>query len=223
VRYWLLRHVPPTGDADFNEGAFARAYAAELADDLGNLVSRVIGLLHRYRGGAIPPPGASVDSELRALASSMPEDLTRALGEAYDPRAALDAVFGVVVRANRHVEETRPWTLARGEREGDVGAARRLDSVLYDLAEACRVVAEGLRPLLPETANRIATMLGAPLAACWAQGLAWGGLRPGRPVERPVSLFPRPDLALADAAPARSPTVSDRRETPGTDGRPRGA
>jgi methionyl-tRNA synthetase len=216
VRYWLLRHVPPTGDADFSDDAFARVYAAELADDLGNLVSRVVGLLHRYRGGLVPAPGQPSGSELRAAATRLAADLTPAL-EAYDPRAALDAVFALVDSANRHVEDARPWALARAEREDDTVAARRLDTVLYDLAEACRVVAEGLRPLLPGTAERIGAAIGAPLATCWTRGLEWGGIEPGRPVGRSTLLFPRPDLAerAGDGS-----AVSCRPGTRGSGGRP---
>jgi methionyl-tRNA synthetase len=202
VRYWLLRHVPPTGDADFTDEAFARAYSAELADDLGNLVSRVAGMLHRYRDGALPAPGPSGPTGLRTAAERLPAELGRAL-EAYDPRAALDAVFVLVVRANRHVEDTRPWTLARDARAGDSGAARRLDTVLYELAEVCRLVAEGLRPFLPGTAERIAAALGQPLAVSWRDGLRWGGMRPGQRVSAPAPLFLRRDLATAGrGAPA---------------------
>jgi hypothetical protein len=64
VRYWLLRHVPATGDADFNDDVFSRAYSAELADGLGNLISRVIGMLHRYRAGVVPAPADAGDGEL---------------------------------------------------------------------------------------------------------------------------------------------------------------
>jgi methionyl-tRNA synthetase len=199
VRYWLLRHVPPTGDADYSDAAFAGAYAAELADDLGNLVSRVVGLVRRYRGGVVPPPGEASRTELRAAAERLAGDLTRAL-DAYDPRAALDAVFGVVVRANRHVEDTRPWALAAAERDGDPDAARRLDATLYDLAEGCRVVAESLRPLLPGTAERIAATLGITLADDWIRGLAWGGLPPGQLAGQAPPLFPRPDLAARHEA-----------------------
>jgi methionyl-tRNA synthetase len=222
VRYWLLRHVPPTGDADFSDDAFASVYTSELADDLGNLVSRVVGLLHRHRGGVVPASHGAIDSELRTAAARLPGDLVRAL-DAFDPRAALDAVFTLVGRANRHVEEARPWTLARAEREGDTVAARRLDAVLYDLAEACRVVAEGLRPLLPETSERIAAALGASLAPGWIRGLEWGGLQSGRPVSRPEPLFPRPDLADGATGRANEEPVSRRRGTRGSGGRPPGA
>jgi methionyl-tRNA synthetase len=227
VRYWLLRHVPATGDADFSDEAFSRAYSAELADDLGNLVSRVGGMLHRYRDGALPAPAGSIDVELQAAAARLPRELERALGQAYDPRAALVAVFDLVVRANRHVEDSRPWTLARDARAGDMGAARRLDTVLYELAEVCRLVAEGLRPLLPDTAERIARVLGMPLAASWTLGLEWGGARPGQRVGRPTPLFPRPDLAAGDSdrsgASAPAGSVSDPRGSAGTGARPREA
>jgi methionyl-tRNA synthetase len=219
VRYWLLRHVPATGDADFSDDAFTRAYSAELADDLGNLVSRVAGMLHRYRDGALPAPGPSGPTGLRTAAERLPAELGRAL-EAYDPRAALDAVFVLVTGANRHVEGTQPWTLAR---EGDA-AARRLDTVLYELAEVCRLVAEGLRPFLPGTAERIAAALGQPLAVSWRDGLRWGGMRPGQRVSVPAPLFPRRDLATAGpGVPASAGPVSDLRGSAGTGARPPGA
>ena len=217
VRYWLLRHVPATDDAEFSDEAFSRAYSAELADDLGNLVSRVIAMLHRYRVGVAPAPVGAADSELRALAGRLSVDLGRALGDAYDPRAALDAVFTLVVGANRHVEHSRPWALARDEHAGNASAARRLDTVLYELAEACRLVAEGLRPLLPATAERIAGALGTPLAASWIRGLEWGGLRPGRPTGRPTVLFPRAGLDTGRPDEAdRSAPVRAPRGMPGT-------
>jgi methionyl-tRNA synthetase len=197
VRYWLLRHVPATGDADFNDDVFSRAYSAELADGLGNLISRVIGMLHRYRAGVVPAPADAGDGELGDRGRHLAADLGRAL-DAYDPRAALDAVFALVACANRHVERARPWALARDERDGDAGTRRRLDTVLYELAETCRLVAEGLRPLLPETAGRIAAALGLALETSWAHGLGWGGAWSRRPVAS-ILLFPRPGAAAGSA------------------------
>jgi methionyl-tRNA synthetase len=222
VRYWLLRHVPPTGDADYSDAAFARAYAAELADDLGNLVSRVVGLVRRYRGGVVPPPGDAPRSELHAAADRLAGDLTRAL-DGYDPRAALDAVFALVAVANRYVEHTQPWTLARAERAGAGDAARRLDTALYQLSEGCRVVAESLRPLLPGTAERIAATLGIALADDWIGSLGWGGLQPGQLVSQAPPLFPRRDLSGAGSRRAETETISDWRERRGNGGRLQGA
>ncbi len=191
VRYWLLRHVPATGDADFNDDVFSRAYSAELADGLGNLVSRVIGMLHRYRAGVVPASDGASDTEVSEQGRSLAGFLGRALGDAYDPRAALDAVFALVACANRHVERERPWALARAGGAGDSSATRRLDTTLYELTEACRLVAEALRPLLPETAGRMAAALGVALAPSWERGLEWGGVRPGHSIGGSISLFPR--------------------------------
>ncbi len=110
--------------------------------------------------------------------------------------------------------------MARAEREGDTSAAGRLEGALYGLAEACRVIAEGLHPLLPETAERIAAAFGVPLAASWVRGLEWGGLEPGRPVGRPAPLFPRPDLSGRGSGRAEEESVRDRRGRRGTGGRP---
>jgi len=191
VRYWLLREVPPTEDADYTDAGFARAYAADLANDLGNLLQRAVSMLHRYRGGAVPAPGSEAVTPLAAVAAGVPDRLEQALGDGWDPRVALDAVFAVVRAANRAVEDTRPWQLARAERDGDAASARRLDATLWELAEALRIVAEALRPLLPDAAARMAAQLGVTPAARWTDALRWGGLRPGTRAAAPTPLFPR--------------------------------
>jgi methionyl-tRNA synthetase len=117
--------------------------------------------------------------------------LHRTLGDRWDPRLGLEAVFNLVVAANRFVEDTKPWVLARAAGGGDVGAGQRLDQVLWNLAECLRLVAEALRPFLPESADRIATQLGVTLAANWTRGLQWGALSAGGPVAAPVPLFPK--------------------------------
>jgi methionyl-tRNA synthetase len=191
VRYWLLRHVPPAGDADYTDAAFAAAYTGELANGLGNLLSRTVVLVARHRGGATPTPGLDGGSELRTAAAGLGAVVQRALGEAHDPREALDAVFRVVGLANREVDATRPWELARAEQAGDGAAGRRLDAVLGDLAEALRLVGEALRPLLPGAAGRIAVRLGAAPAADWPRALSWGAGAAGARVAPAEPLFPR--------------------------------
>jgi methionyl-tRNA synthetase len=194
VRYWLLREVPPTGDADYTDAGFARVYAADLANDLGNLLQRTVSMIHRYRDGA--GPGGALPAE-SSLAGGLAGSLDRALGDGWDPRLALDAIFAVVRRANQHVEETKPWALARAERAGDVEARRRLDTVLSELVESLRLVAEALRPLLPDTAGRIAEQLGITPGREWARAVAWGAGATGTRVGTPVPLFP----AVSDRAP----------------------
>ena len=121
----------------------------------------------------------------------LPAALHRALGEDWDPRVALDAIFALVRRANQTVEETKPWALARAERDGDATARRQLDGVLGDLTECLRLVAEALRPLLPETADRMAAQLGVTAAPAWRPALEWGSARAGPRVGAPVVLFPK--------------------------------
>jgi methionyl-tRNA synthetase len=188
VRYWLLREVPPAEDADYTDAGFARAYTADLANDLGNLLQRTVSMIHRYRGGALGPPPAG-SSPLEAHAVPVPAALSHALGEGWDPRVGLRTIFALVEVANRRVEEVRPWDLARRERDGDPRS--RLDRALWDLAEALRLVAEALRPFLPRTAEAIAAQLGVGLAPSWAQGLRWGGLGEGTRVGAATPLFPR--------------------------------
>jgi methionyl-tRNA synthetase len=191
VRYWLLREVPPADDTDYTETSVARAYTADLANDLGNLLQRTTSMMHRYRDGVIPTPTPGLISPLQTTAEQLPAVLHRAFGEGWDPRVGLEAVFNLVGTANRFVENTKPWALARAKGGDDMGASQRLDHVLWNLAECLRLVAEALRPFLPETAERIAMHLGVTLAANWTEGLQWGALPAGGQVGVPGSLFPK--------------------------------
>jgi methionyl-tRNA synthetase len=192
VRYWLLHEVPPTDDADYTEARFRSAYVSDLANDLGNLLQRTISMVHRYRDGVVPTGTPSTTSTLQATAADLPAALHRALGDGWDPRLALDAILAVVRCANRSIEDAKPWALARAERDGDRDARRRLDALLQELAEGLRVVAEALRPFLPETAARMAAQLGVAPAANWIQGLRWGDVASGTRVAAAEPLFPKP-------------------------------
>ena len=153
VRYWLLREVPPTGDADYSAARLVATYNADLADDLGNLLSRVVSMVRRYRDGIVPSSSSAV------LDSAAVFEQASAALDAYDPRAALAAIWSLVAAANRHVDAEQPWALAKAERAGDSGARDRLDGVLGGLCGALSAIAEELRPLLPETAARIEARL----------------------------------------------------------------
>jgi methionyl-tRNA synthetase len=194
VRHWTLREVPATGDADYTDAGFSRAYHSGLANDLGNLVQRTATMIRRYRAGEIRRPRAAHDqSPLATAAAAIPAALDRALGDELDPRLALDAIFALVSHANRTVGERQPWALARAaDAGGGADASDRLDLVLWELAECLRLVAEALRPLLPETSRRIADQLGITLASRWREALRWGGLECTR-VAEPEPLFPRRD------------------------------
>ena len=189
VRWWLLRDVPRVGDADFTVGRLVARANEDLANGFGNLVNRVVTMVHRYRGGQAPeaghlPPDASAGPEgtgsrlapagtwrLIEVCRQVPGQVAEALAEA-DFRRATGAVWAIVEEANRLVEDVRPWTLAGagpGTQDGE-----RLDATLAVLLDACRVLAEQLTPFLPDAAARIA--LQSPVSS---------------PLPAPEPLFPR--------------------------------
>jgi methionyl-tRNA synthetase len=180
LRWWLLRDVPRVGDADFSvEKLIARANT-DLANGLGNLVNRVVSLAHSYRNGVVRPcsrpegtsrwlanaadgrpAGLPADDwpadaiALRATIESTPASVRAALAR-FDFRAGASAVWEIVEQANRYVEATEPWHLARSERAGDASAGQRLDQVLGALITACQVAAAEIWPFLPDLAARVA-------------------------------------------------------------------
>ncbi|MFC4079131.1 methionine--tRNA ligase [Amycolatopsis samaneae] len=152
VRWWLLREVPRAGDADFTRDRLVARSDDELANGLGNLVKRVVAMVHRYRDGVVPTggraPGAErVDHACRVAAAEIAEALAE-----FDFRRATAAVQAIVDEANRFVNQAKPWELAKAER-ADPG---ELDAVLATLVRACRTVGEELAPFLPDAAGRVA-------------------------------------------------------------------
>ncbi|MEU5323360.1 methionine--tRNA ligase [Streptomyces sp. NPDC021056] len=156
VRWWLLRDVPRVGDADFTtERLIARA-DADFAGGLGNLVHRIVTMVHRYRGGVVPAPGSDrfPVATLLDVCREAPARIDAALAD-FDFRRAADAAWGIVEEANRCIDATRPWELARAERNGNTDAAERLDAVLAALVTACRALADELRPFIPGAAEHV--------------------------------------------------------------------
>jgi methionyl-tRNA synthetase len=150
VRWWLLREVPRGADADFTVGRLVARANDELANGFGNLVNRVVSLIHRYCGGHVPAatgPGPG-SGALDAAIGDAPGLIAEAL-EDYDFRRATEAVWRIADEANRYVNRARPWALATA---GDDAA---LATVLSRLLRACRAIGEQLRPFLPDAASRI--------------------------------------------------------------------
>ena len=169
VRWWLLREVPRVGDADFTIPRLVARANDDLANGIGNLISRVVSLVHRYRDGKVPRSSgdaradahadADADADagagpLRAACRDAPAGVSAALA-AFDFRAAAAAVWDIAEEANRYVERAQPWNLARAERAGDACAGNRLDAVLDALVSACRVLARQAEPFLPDLAAGI--------------------------------------------------------------------
>jgi methionyl-tRNA synthetase len=157
LRWWLLREVPRTGDADFTEARLASRADDELANGIGNLVNRVVAMVHRYRGGRVPAGGGPVagGERLAAAIAAAPGDIDIALA-GFDFRRATSAGWRVADEANRLISQLRPWELAKAERDGGGQADPALDGVLATLVHACTVTGESLVPFLPAAAARIA-------------------------------------------------------------------
>jgi methionyl-tRNA synthetase len=160
VRWWLLREVPRVGDADFTVARLVARANDDLANGLGNLVSRVISMAHRYRQGQLRPLAGHERADagagpLRTVCELAPDRVSAALA-AYDIRAATTSIWDVVDEANRYVERAEPWRLASAGRAGDSDAVRELDAALGVLIAACRTLATGLAPFLPGLAGRLA-------------------------------------------------------------------
>ncbi|KUN24910.1 methionine--tRNA ligase [Streptomyces antibioticus] len=157
VRWWLLRDVPRVGDADFTEERLIARADADFAGGLGNLVHRIVTMVHRYRAGTVPALGTDrfAVTPLLDVCRAAPGRIDAAL-DGFDFRRAVDAAWDIVEEADRCIDATRPWELARAERQGNAGAAERLDAVLAALVTACRVLADELRPFVPGAAERIA-------------------------------------------------------------------
>jgi methionyl-tRNA synthetase len=146
VRWWLLREVPRTGDADFTEDRLVARANDELANGIGNLVNRVVSMVHRYCDGVVPDvrtPAPGADALTDAITAA-PDRIDAALDD-LDFRSATEAVWNIADEANRYINDVRPWSQACHSR----------DQVLTVLVRACRAIGEHLRPFLPDAAARI--------------------------------------------------------------------
>jgi methionyl-tRNA synthetase len=161
VRWWLLREVPRVGDADFTLDRLINRANDELANGLGNLVNRIVAMIHHYRDGQVPDPRTEPPetTKLDEVSRQAPGLIDSALAD-FDFRRATSAVWSIVDEGNRYINHIRPWELAKAER-GDEHARHILDAVLARLIRTCRTIAEHLAPFLPDAATRIAQQCAA--------------------------------------------------------------
>jgi len=182
LRLYLTKEVTYGGDPDFSWARFQERYNVDLANNLGNLVSRVAAMAEKYRAGRLAPagsPGRLADVAGSALASYR-RDMDRL---ALEGGAA--AAFRIVDAANEYIAETEPWALARDEKNAD-----RLSEVLFDVAEAVRIAAILLQPIIPRSAAEILRRVGADSASVQIEDAAWRN-EGHRVIEKAPSLWPR--------------------------------
>jgi methionyl-tRNA synthetase len=190
IRYFVLREVAFGLDGDFSHTALVQRFNSDLANDLGNLLSRTLTMLQRYCQGTVPPPTEteSAANALAEAAAKLVPDLDPLLNELAFHRA-LARLWEYVRLVNRYVDEQAPWALAR-----DPAQRRQLDTVLYNQMESLRIIALLLFPFMPHTAASMWHQLGIQdeiATQHLATAMVWGGTRPGTPIQPGVQLFPR--------------------------------
>lgn len=182
LRYFLIREVPTTGDGDFSVARFKTVYSSELANNLGNLLSRVVAMSSKYCDGEVPEK-ADAPKELTALLDEVLEKY-HASFENFDLKAAVEEVGRLLDFANKYVEDQKPWQLVKTD-EAEVKA------VLYRLLEVLRYSAILLAPVIPLTSEKIIQTLGLSPDNLKFDQLEWAKPEKGTRLEKPEQLFPR--------------------------------
>ena len=188
VRHYALSEMPYGSDGSITYESVITRYNNDLANNLGNLVSRTHAMTKKYFDGIVPAPAveAEPDGELKAAVAEGIK-LSRELMDAYHVADASEAIFAMLRRANKYIDETTPWILAKNEEDKP-----RLATVIYNLLEVIRIGAVLLAPYMPATSEKILAQLGTNLGD-YSTVATFGALEPGKPLGEASTLFARID------------------------------
>jgi methionyl-tRNA synthetase len=192
IRYFLLREMQAGMDGTYSEDDLVEKLNSDLANDLGNYISRTLAMIVKYNDSKVPAPGADteLETELKSLSSSVAKTVEQKMLDC-DPAAALEAIWQFVSQCNKYVDTTAPWNLAK-----DPAQRERLNTVLYTFADSIRILGIFCAPFMPGVPEKIKPLLGGgDYYRVWDDATRWNVLKPGTEIQKGEPIFPRVDLS----------------------------
>lgn len=193
LKYFLLREFSFGADGSFTKEKFIARLNSDLANDLGNLVSRTAAMIEKYNQGILPAADYTFefDASLKEIVTAAPEKVSAAMDH-LNYSGALEEIWKVISRTNKYIDETQPWVLAKSEDD-----KAKLDTVLYNLTEAIRVISVLIRPFMEKTSNTIWAQFSIQEGelSLWENLSKWGIMKAGAKVSKGDVMFPRLDVA----------------------------